>query len=98
MLKSFILIIFFEKADQDDIIDETLNFLRANVFFRNYDVRGGADRTLIYLTLFAILCLVKCEKIEDKASGRMNAFNSSLFTAQIFLKVSQLLYCGMLQL
>jgi hypothetical protein len=53
----------------EDIIDETLTFFRANCLFRNFDVRGGADRTLIYLTLHAMQCLVKCEKIEDKASG-----------------------------
>ena len=53
----------------EDIIDETLNYFRANVLFRNFDVRGGADRTLIYLTLYAVQCLVKCEKIEDKPSA-----------------------------
>ena len=41
-------------------------FFRANTLFRNYDVRNGCDKTLIYLTLFAQQCLVKCEKIEDK--------------------------------
>ena len=55
--------------DQEDIIDEVLTFFRANVLFRNFDVRGGADRTLIYLTLFASQCLVKTEKIEDKSTG-----------------------------
>ena len=34
--------------------------------FRNFDVRNGPDRTMIYLTLFAQQCLVKLEKIEDK--------------------------------
>ena len=53
----------------EDVIDETLIYFRANVLFRNFDVRGGADRTLIYLTLHAMQCLVACEKIEDKASG-----------------------------
>ena len=56
-------------ADVEDIIDETLNFFRANVLFRNFDVRGGADRTLIYLTLYTVQCLVKCEKIEDKPTA-----------------------------
>ncbi len=54
---------------QEDIIDETLSYFRANVLFRNFDVRGGGDRTLIYLTLFTVLCLVKCEKIEDRSAG-----------------------------
>ena len=55
--------LYFKIADQDDLIDETLNFFRANVLFRNFDVRGGADRSLIYLTLYTHQCLVKCEKI-----------------------------------
>lgn len=56
--------------EKDDIIDEVLMYFRANVLFRNFDVRGGADKTLIYLTLHAVQCLVKLEKIEDKNSGR----------------------------
>lgn len=56
-------------ADEEDIIDETIKFFRANVFFRNYDVKGGADRTLIYLTLFVAECLTVCERIDTKAEG-----------------------------
>jgi actin related protein 2/3 complex, subunit 3 len=56
-------------AEGEDIIDETLMYFRANVLFRNFDVRGGADRTLIYLTLYTVQCLVKCEKIEDKPTA-----------------------------
>ena len=37
--------------------------------FRNYDVRDSVDRTLIYLSLFIQLCLVRCEKIEDKPTA-----------------------------
>jgi actin related protein 2/3 complex subunit 3 len=47
-----------------------LIYFRANVLFRNFDVRGGADKTLIYLTLHAVQCLVKLEKIEDKNAGK----------------------------
>eukprot|EP01032_Pedospumella_encystans_P021442 gene21442-24322_t len=57
------------EADKDDIIDEVLMYFRANVLFRNFDVRGGADKTLIYLTLHAVQCLVKLEKIEDKGTA-----------------------------
>mmetsp|Transcript_30683 Transcript_30683/g.66927 ORF Transcript_30683/g.66927 Transcript_30683/m.66927 type:complete len:177 (-) Transcript_30683:162-692(-) len=55
--------------DKEDIIDETLSTFRANVLFRNFDVRTSADRTLIYLTLYTHQCLVKLEKIEDKATA-----------------------------
>ena len=66
-----ILLCYLEK---DDIIDEVLMYFRANVLFRNYDVRGGADKTLIYLTLHAVQCLVKLEKIEDKNAGKNQYF------------------------
>lgn len=56
-------------GDGDDIIEETLIFFRANVLFRNFFINGGADRTLIYLTLHAVQCLVKLEKIDDKATA-----------------------------
>lgn len=37
---------------EDDQVDEALRLFRANVLFRNFEVLGPADRTLIYLTLF----------------------------------------------
>lgn len=39
------------------------------MLFRNFDIKGGADRTMIYLTLHAVQCLVKCERIDDKFSA-----------------------------
>ena len=38
--------------DGDDIIDEAISQFRANVFFKNYEVRGPADKVLIYLTVY----------------------------------------------
>ncbi|CAH1762559.1 8672_t:CDS:2 [Entrophospora sp. SA101] len=34
-----------------DIVDEALDLFRANCFFRNFEVKGNADRVLIYLIL-----------------------------------------------
>ncbi len=68
-----------DSLDAEDIIDEVLNLFRANVLFRNFDIRGPADRTLIYLTLHVVQCLVKCEKIEDKTTGRQKIFFFSMF-------------------
>jgi hypothetical protein len=39
-------------ADEEDIVEESIRLFRANVLFRNFEVKGGADRVLIYLTLF----------------------------------------------
>lgn len=42
-----------------DIIDETLDLFRANSLFRNFEIKGPADRTLIVLILFVSDCLAK---------------------------------------
>ncbi|EAU84360.2 ARP2/3 complex 21 kDa subunit [Coprinopsis cinerea okayama7 len=44
---------------QADIIDETLDLFRANSLFRNFEIKGPADRTLIILILFVSDCLAK---------------------------------------
>jgi len=52
-----------------DIIDESLMFFKANVFFRNYEIKSEADRTLIYLTLYITECLKKLQKCKSKGEG-----------------------------
>ncbi|KAJ1557118.1 subunit of the Arp2/3 complex, partial [Nowakowskiella sp. JEL0078] len=49
-------------ADSEDIIDEAILLFRANSFFRNFEIKGGADRLLIYLTLYISECLTKLIK------------------------------------
>ncbi|KAF8622064.1 hypothetical protein AX15_007214 [Amanita polypyramis BW_CC] len=44
---------------QQDIIDETIDLFRANSLFRNFEIKGPADRTLIILILFISDCLSK---------------------------------------
>ncbi|CAA7260061.1 unnamed protein product [Cyclocybe aegerita] len=44
---------------QADIVDETLDLFRANSLFRNFEIKGSADRTLIVLILFISDCLAK---------------------------------------
>ncbi|CAG8472329.1 2361_t:CDS:2 [Dentiscutata erythropus] len=46
----------------DDIIDEALDLFRANCLFRNFEIKGDADRVLIYLILFISDCLNKLVK------------------------------------
>jgi actin related protein 2/3 complex subunit 3 len=45
--------------EQADIIDETLDLFRANSLFRNFEIKGPADRTLIVLILYISDCLTK---------------------------------------
>ncbi|KAH9943257.1 ARP2/3 complex 21 kDa subunit [Epithele typhae] len=42
-----------------DIIDETLDLFRANSLFRNFEIKGPADRLLIILILFVSDCIAK---------------------------------------
>ncbi|KDN37992.1 putative ARC18-subunit of the Arp2/3 complex [Tilletiaria anomala UBC 951] len=42
-----------------DIIDESIDLFRANSLFRNFEIKGPADRALIYLILFISDCLTK---------------------------------------
>ena len=46
-------------ADQYDILDEIIDLFRVNSFFRNFEIKGPADRTLIYGILFVSDCLSK---------------------------------------
>ncbi|KAI9714719.1 MAG: subunit of the Arp2/3 complex [Bogoriella megaspora] len=40
-----------------DPLDEALSLFRANTFFRNFEIKGPADRVLIYAILFISQCL-----------------------------------------
>ena len=40
-----------------DIVDESIDLFRANTLFRNFEIKGPADRVLIYLILFISDCL-----------------------------------------
>eukprot|EP00164_Ancoracysta_twista_P005336 GFYU01007299.1.p1 GENE.GFYU01007299.1~~GFYU01007299.1.p1 ORF type:complete len:176 (-),score=45.50 GFYU01007299.1:185-712(-) len=55
---------------KDDIIDEALTFFKANVFFRNFDMKGPADRTLVYLTCYITTCLKALERTQTKEDGK----------------------------
>ena len=47
----------------EDIIEEALNLFRPNIFAKSFDIRGPADRTLVYLLLYIgdCLCRIKPE-------------------------------------
>lgn len=45
--------------NEPDIIDEALDLFRANSLFRNFEIKGPADRLLIILILFVSDCLAK---------------------------------------
>ena len=46
----------------EDIVDEAISLFRANCLFRNFEIKGNADRVLIYLILYISECLGKINK------------------------------------
>lgn len=56
---------------REDIVEEALYYFRANVLFRNYQIEGPADRSLIYLTFFIQQCLKELEKHPGKKEGEI---------------------------
>merc|ERR1712137_925596 len=69
------------KEDKPDVIDEALRFFKANVLFRNYEVKGPADRVLLWLTYYAKCCL---RRLKDPANKKLKKFftNSLLKTSK----------------
>jgi actin related protein 2/3 complex subunit 3 len=59
-------------------IDEPLDPFRANSLLRNFEIKGGADRLLIVLTLFVSDCLAKvvATRVPPSALEATKALNS----------------------
>lgn len=54
-------------SESYDVLDETLLLFRANTLFRNFEIKGPADRVLIYGILWVSECL---GKIKPNMNGR----------------------------
>jgi actin related protein 2/3 complex subunit 3 len=50
--------------ESTDIVDESITFFRANILFRLFEVEGGADRILCYLTVYIADCIFQVTKVE----------------------------------
>ncbi len=61
----------FDIADtaSHDIVDEALHLFRANILFKNYKVKGGADKVIIYLTCFIQKCLEQMARFPKQADA-----------------------------
>lgn len=61
--------------ESQDIIDEAIHFFKANVFFKNYEIKSEGDRVLIYITLYITECLKKLQKCTSKSAGEKEMFS-----------------------
>lgn len=68
-------------ADKSDIIDETLQYFRANVLFRNFPVLGPADLLLAYLTAFTAQVLREFAKYKTKSEATSKITSVSMSTS-----------------
>ena len=63
---------------ETDILDETLQYFKANVFFRNYEVKNESDRLLIYLTLYITECLKKLQKCATRNQAEKEMYTLAI--------------------
>ncbi|CAD7684491.1 unnamed protein product [Nyctereutes procyonoides] len=62
------------KSKDTDIVDEAIYYFKANVFFKNYEIKNEAGRTLIYITLYISECLKKLQKCNSKSQGEKEMY------------------------
>ncbi|KAM0752464.1 putative ARC18-subunit of the Arp2/3 complex [Meredithblackwellia eburnea MCA 4105] len=58
---------------RDDIVTEALDLFRPNSLFRNFEIKGPADRLLIYLILFIGDCLSKIVQAKSPGWSKQDA-------------------------
>ncbi|XP_024371343.1 actin-related protein 2/3 complex subunit 3 [Physcomitrium patens] len=66
------------EAGSMDIIDEAINYFRANVLFRKFEIKGPADKLLVYLTLYINMALKRIEACKTEADGVKAIINLGL--------------------
>jgi actin related protein 2/3 complex subunit 3 len=67
-------------SESYDPLDEVLSLFRANTFFRNFEIKGPADRVLIYGILFVSEALSKIKPNMTRREAEKSVFNVSLDT------------------
>ncbi|KAI9872341.1 MAG: subunit of the Arp2/3 complex [Pleopsidium flavum] len=65
-------------SESYDPLDEVLSLFRANTFFRNFEIKGPADRLLIYGILFVSECLGKIRNGMGQRDAEKALMNTAL--------------------
>lgn len=63
---------------EQDIIDESIYYFKANIFFRTYEVKSEIDRVLIYVTLYIPECLKKLQRCTNKNQGMQEMYTLAI--------------------
>lgn len=73
--------LFTIEIENGDIIDEAIMLFRPNAYFRTFEMRGPADRTLAYLQLLIgdVLGKLKAGMSQSEAQKQLGLWASSSF-------------------
>jgi len=75
-----------------DIIDEAISYFKANVFFSNFEIKGSADRLLLYLTLYVSQCLGRMTRCTTKDQVLKEMYQLSIENFQMPVDAGFALY------
>jgi actin related protein 2/3 complex subunit 3 len=64
------------KSQAVDIIDEAFIYFRANILFKNFQIKGDADKLLVYITVY----ISKCLEVAAQYSGDLEKTRTVLKT------------------
>jgi actin related protein 2/3 complex subunit 3 len=63
-----------EEEEQEDVLDEALQYFKPHMLFHTYTIKGNADRLILYLTMFINQCLKKIVGV-SKSEAKQILFN-----------------------
>ena len=66
------------ESQEDDIVDEAIGYFRAQCLFKNFEVKGPADKLMIYITVYIQKCLEVIQKDQDQKKAEKNIFTLSI--------------------
>lgn len=80
------------ESESYDALDDVISLFRANTFFRNFEIKGPADRLLIYGILFLSECLGKIKPSMGKKDAEKvwAKLQQSPALAEMLLKIGVL--------
>jgi hypothetical protein len=80
-----------------DILDETLTLFRANTLFRNFEIKGPADRVLIYGILWISECLGKVKPtMSQRDAEKVHTHTYPPFTLPVDMGLGLILGLGLI--
>jgi len=53
-------------------VDESIKFFRANILFQSFEIRGDADKVMVFLTVFIQKCLETIAKNPTETDAKKN--------------------------